>query len=345
MTPLAIGLVGAGAMGQSHIANIAGQPRCHLTAIADPSPEARKLAATLNVPCFSGPDEMFSTCSMDGVIIASPAPLHAAHGHAASACNIPMRMEKPVTHDMREALALCALAEEKNLAILVRHHRRHNPILQVARRIISKGTLGPLRAVSCHFLVHKPDDYFDVAWRRATGAGPVRTNLIHDIDTLRWLCGEITAVAAMTANQSGRSQTEDAAAITFSLTSGALATALVSDAAAAPWSWEMTARENPMYPPADADCLFIAGAKASLAIPSLKLWQHDGVPGWTAPVHAKTIAHTPADPFARQLSHFCDVIEEKAEPLVSARDAARTLAAALAIHEAAATGRTISLPG
>ena len=41
------------------------------------------------------------------------------------------------------------------------------------------------------FVVHeKPDDYFDVDWRKGVDGGPVKQNLIHDVDTLRAFFGE-----------------------------------------------------------------------------------------------------------------------------------------------------------
>jgi hypothetical protein len=58
-----------------------------------------------------------------------------------------------------------------------------------------------------------------------------------------------------------------------------------SDTGAAPWSWELTAGENPGYPQQPEDCYFIAGTEGSLAVPSLRLGEaplsssHRGVLG------------------------------------------------------------------
>jgi len=49
------------------------------------------------------------------------------------------------------------------------------------------------------------------------------------------------------------------------------------------------------------------------------------------------------DAYAEQLSHFCAVVRGEAEPIVSGEDAARSLAATVAILEAAATGRAVQV--
>ena len=77
------------------------------------------------------------------------------------------------------------------------------------------------------------------------GAGPVLVNLIHDIDLLRFLCGPITSVRALMSNAVRRNPVEETAGILLGFASGAIGTVTVSDAVPAPWSWELTAGENP----------------------------------------------------------------------------------------------------
>ena len=54
------------------------------------------------------------------------------------------------------------------------------------------------------------------------GGGPVLTNLIHDIDCLRWICGDIETVTAHVSNETRGFEVEDSAAITMQFSSGAL---------------------------------------------------------------------------------------------------------------------------
>ena len=70
----------------------------------------------------------------------------------------------------------------------------------------------------------KPDSYYEQAWRRQPGAGPVLINLIHDIDLLRFLIGEVDSVQAITSNAVRGFEVEDTAAVIMRFACGALAT-------------------------------------------------------------------------------------------------------------------------
>jgi predicted dehydrogenase len=65
------------------------------------------------------------------------------------------------------------------------------------------------------------------------------TNLIHDLDLLRHLCGEVRQVQAITSNAIRGFANEDCAAVLLQFDNGALGSLTGSDAVAAPWSWEL----------------------------------------------------------------------------------------------------------
>jgi len=228
--------------------------------------------------------------------------------------------------------------------MLVGHHRRHNPIIKAARETVANGRLGRLTAIVGLWLLKKPDDYFEVTWRREQGGGPLLINLIHDIDNLRFICGEIVEVQALTSNRVRGFAVEDTAALLMRFANGALGTMTVSDATPAPWSWELASGENPAYPRQDQPCYIFSGTVGSLSVPNMELWSYAQQPGWYAPLSRETIAPPSFDPLAEQLRHFCAVIAGREQPLISAEDAMGTLAVVEAISEAARTGQTIS-PG
>jgi len=250
-----------------------------------------------------------------------------------------------VADTVAEARKLADAVARTGVPVLVGHHRRHNPINQRARALIADGKLGRIVSATALATFLKPDPYFDLAWRRQAGGGPILINLIHDIDMLRFLLGEVTQVQAMDSHAVRGFEVEDTAAAVLRFASGALATVIVSDATTSPWCWDMCAGEQGQYPRQDVASHQIMGTHGSLSLPDLGLWQYRGERSWHAELsHEETRVHV-ADPYTRQLEHFADVIAGQAEPLCSALDGLRTLAATLAVHDAAVGGQTIALNG
>lgn len=331
----AIAVAGAGAIGRKHIAALTASRRARLGAIIDPAPEAAALAARLGVAHHAALEDLHGVA---GIILATPTGLHLPQGLDCIARGLPALIEKPVTVTAAEALVLAEAAEAAGVPVLVGHHRRHNPRIARARALLRDGAIGRVVAVQASVLLCKPDDYFAPEWRRSPGAGPILTNLIHDIDLLRHLLGEIAEVQAAGSNALRGFAVEDTAAAILRFDSGALGTVTVSDIAAAPWSWELTAAENPDYPPTGQSCTWISGTEGALELPSLRIWRHGAGPrGWFTPLIAQDSAIADADPLALQIDHFAEVIGGRAAPLVGLRDAARSVVVVDSIRRAAGT--------
>ena len=157
-------------------------------------------------------------------------------------------------------------------------------------------------------------------------------NCIHDIDLMRHLVGDITDLQAMRSHARRGLAVEDTAAITLRFAGGALGSFSISDTVAAPWSWEMTSAENPIYPHVPGSCYRIGGTHGSLSLPDLTLWTHDGARSWWEPISGTRQDIPQADAFARQFTHFLDVIAGTA-PAVSAAEGRASLAATLKVLE------------
>ena len=347
MQPVRLLLIGAGVIGRTHIDRIGRDPHLALAGIAEPSAAGKVLAQQLGVPWAASHLELLERTQAQGAIVATP---NASHVSVAIDClerGVAALVEKPVADTVAEALALVKAQQRTGVPVLVGHHRRHNPINSRARSILQEGRLGRVVTANVMCTVLKPDAYFDAAWRRQPGGGPVLINLIHEIDMLRFLCGEITEVQALSSNAVRGFAVEDTAAAVLRFASGALGTVVLSDAAASPWCWDFCAAEQDQYPRQDVQSHFIAGTHGSLSLPDLALWNYRGERSWHAEMTLeKTFVHK-ADAYSRQLQHFAAVIEGREAPLCSAVDGLRTLQATLAVAEAARSGQAVSctLPG
>lgn len=345
MAPLRIAIAGAGLIGRAHQQRIAQRDDCQLAAFVDPAPAAAALAAQAGVPLHAELATMLRGERPDGVILATPNALHVSGALACLAAGVPVLVEKPVADSLADAQQLAEASEASGVPVLVGHHRRHGAILERSRALIASGALGRLVAVTASATFCKPDDYFEAApWRRQAGGGPILINLVHEIDNLRSLVGEIVEVQALASNAARGFEVEDTVAIGLRFANGALGTFMLSDTAASPRSWEQTAGENKAYDHhADQDCYVIAGTRGSLQVPTLRQYRYDGPASWWAPLRRSVTALPEVDPLARQLDHFCAVLRREAAPLVTVRDAARTLAVTLAVAEAARSGERITL--
>jgi predicted dehydrogenase len=344
MTPTGIAVAGAGLIGRRHIELIRQSESCTLAAIVDPAPAAATLAREYDVPAYQTLADLFAASRPDALIAATPNGLHAQNGIECARHGVPVLIEKPIADSLEDAEKLIAAAERAGIALLIGHHRRHSPILAKAREIVQQGKLGRLVAIMGSALFYKPDSYFtEGPWRREAGGGPILINMIHEVDDLRSICGEIDEVQALASRATRGFAVEDTVTIGLRFHNGALGSFVLSDTAAAVRSWEQTSRENASYATyADEDCYLISGVDGSLAVPTMRLKTVVGERSWSRPMREEVIPVERADPLALQLEHFCSVVRGEARPSVQGRDALQTLRVTLAIAQAADTGRIVA---
>lgn len=339
-----IALVGSGVIGQRHLQAIKQSGAVVLAGIADTDPAAESIARELDVPWFGDSSAMLAQTAPDGVIVATPTEHHLEPTLAALDAGCHVLVEKPIMATVAEAERVVAKSSACQRHVLVGHHRRYYEQVGRARELIAQGALGQLVAVSGQWNLRKHDAYYEPDWRKGWKAGPVLTNLIHEIDSLRYICGPVVSVCAETANCVKGFEKEDVAALVFKFESGALGSFILSDQTNSPWSWELATGENAAFPPSGQNAVRFMGTSGSLEFPNLVLWQHDPAPGdWTKKIAPQTIACEMTDAYINQIEHFGRVTQGQEQPRISAADATDTLRVTIAVFEAAKTGRRVTL--
>ena len=344
MSAVRISVAGVGAIGIRHVQEIELSGSAALASLVDPAPAAADVAARYGVPLFSSLAEMFEAARPDGVVLATPNTLHASGGLECVRAGVPVLVEKPLADSVADGAGLVAAAEEAKVPLLTGHHRQHSPIMAKAREIVDSGRLGRIVTVVGTALFSKPDDYFEAGggWRRRPGGGPILLNLIHDVQNLMQLAGEIVSVQASASSTTRGYPVEDTAAMVFRFGGGALGTFVLSDAAASPRSWEQTSRENTAYATyADEDCYHIAGTHGSLSVPTMRVRTVAGAPSWYEPLDTSVARVDRTDPLANQIAQFAAVIRGEEEPVVDGRAGLNALRVTEAVVEAARTGGVV----
>lgn len=341
---LRLAIVGFGLVGQRHAEAIKNAHNVVLSAVVDTAEEPLARAKALDLPCYESIESLIMGERPDGIILSTPTTLHSEQGQICIDQNIPVLIEKPISDNLDDATNLVVASEGANVPMLVGHHRRYNPIIERAHQMIIDGAIGEVKAVHATCWFYKPDDYFEKApWRKKKGAGPVSVNLVHDIDLIRHLCGEITHVQAAAKEASRDYENEELSAAILQFENGGIGTVSVSDSIVSPWSWEYTSQENPVYPYSAQSSYQIGGSKGALSVPDLTFWKHDDEPDWWSPIASRMVPCERTDPLITQIEHFARVIRGLEPPRVSGREGLRALEVINAIHIAVKTGQMVSL--
>ncbi len=344
MVKTKIGLVGFGVIGKKHADALISSQSCDLAAIIDTDTDTKEFAEKNNVIYYNTLDALFANTPVDGIVLATPNSMHAEQALLCIKRKMDVLIEKPIATSIEEAKLIIEASNRSKTHILSGHYRRFNKQLEAARYIISSGKIGALIGVSGIWAMKKHDEYYNIPWRTKIGGGPILTNLIHDVDCLRWLCGDIEEISSHISNNTRNHEVEDTAAIALKFKNGALGTILLSDAAPSPWSFEATTGENKDFAHMDDCCYRFLGTKGSFDFPLMRVWTYasEKKAAWQFPM-LKTQQLTGAgDPLKDQMEHFGRVIRGEELPRTSGEDGAMTLSTTLAIIEAANERKTIS---
>jgi predicted dehydrogenase len=314
-----------------------------LTAVVEPVTKRRNELIDLGFPAVASVDEVPKHTK--GAVIATPTQDHGSSAQCALNLGWAVLVEKPVTGTIGEGKALCEAAERLGLPLFTGHHRRCHPFSIAARNHLQ--AIGDIVSVQGLWSMRKHDTYYDADWRRRAGAGPILTNLSHEIDLLRFFVGEIESVSAMVSNTARGLDVEDTASLCFRFENQSLGSFLISDAGASPWSFEAATGENPDLAVSGQDALRIIGTQGALSFPSLTLWRGTGerATDWQSElIETKGPRFAKVDPLLTQMERFAHVVDGGQDDLLATgRDGLKTLEATLATLMSAHHNKMVNL--
>jgi len=331
-----IASIGLGMIGHVHAGILSRMEECEYVAIADPDSKTEKMAQDLGTKYYTDYREMIDKERPHGVVVSVPNELHESIGKVCAEKGMHIFMEKPIASTIEEAEEIVKSARENNVRLLIGHHRRFNPMIVATKEIIRRGELGDLVAISVLWGMYKPSEYFIAGeWRKKKGGGPILINMIHEIDNLRYMYGEIERVYAEVSNKTRNFKVEDTVSVTVRFKDGVLGSILMSDTVPSLWAYEPTMGENKFFYPTKGDIYHFLGNKASLSFPGMvKVYYADPAKaGWQHPLTTEHLNIKSSDPYPQQVRHFCKVVKGEEEPRTSGEDALKTLRVTMALHE------------
>ena len=338
-----ISVVGVGLMGMQHIKAINRSQKVKLHSIVDVNKKVMLTARKYSVPFFKDIKKLMIN-KPDAVIISTPNKLHEKYAINFLRNKIPVLLEKPISDKISTAKKIVISSKENKTPLLIGYHRRHNIIIDKVKNIIDSGKLGKIVSANVMCWFYKHSEYFKEKWRVTEGGGPLSINLVHDLDVLSYLLGKIKYVQAIKSNKIRNYKVEDTAIVNLIFSSGVLCTLNISDAIVSPWSYELTAGENPVYPLTDQSAYFIGGTKSSIQFPNLKNWYYDGKKSWWNKIKVLNFKNKKiGDTLVNQINHFSEVVSKKIKPKVNGEDGLNSLKVYDAIIKSSKLGKKIRI--
>jgi predicted dehydrogenase len=204
--PLTVALAGAGMISRHHLEawRKLGN-RVRVVAIADPDrARAAQRAAEFGIPTVhDGAEALFAGEPIDALDVLSPRETHAAWVEAAAARGIAVLCQKPMTPTLAQSHALVAAIDGKT-RLMIHENWRFRPWYRELKSWIDQGLLGEIAMARLSMI--NSGLLPDAAGRRfALERQPffqdeprllIAEALIHQIDTVRYLCGPLRVVAA-----------------------------------------------------------------------------------------------------------------------------------------------------
>jgi len=331
-------------MGIQHIEAIKKSNKATLHSIVEINSNAEIVSKKYKSKLFRRIEDLLKSNKPDGVIVATPNQLHEKHSNIFLKNKIPVLLEKPISHEISSAKKIVNFSKKYKTPLLIGFHRRHNQIISKVKNILSSKKLGKVVSanVLCWFYKHK--EYYKTKWRTKKGGGPLNINLVHDLDIVCYLLGTVKYAQAFKSNKIRKFNIEDTASINLIFNSGALCTLNVSDTIVSPWSYELTAGENPVYPITNQSAYYIGGTEGSIQFPNLKLWTYKKERSWWNKILVKNNRYKKdSKTLVNQIDHFADVINKKAKPKVSGEDGLNLLKIFKAIEKSSKTGQKVKV--
>jgi 1,5-anhydro-D-fructose reductase (1,5-anhydro-D-mannitol-forming) len=271
-------------------------------------------------------DALLADSELDAVYISTTNEKHHAQALAAIAAGKHVLCEKPLAMSVSEAVEMVRAAQAKGVTFATNHHLRNAGSHLTIRELIGSGRLGRVLSVRVFHAVHLPPHL--QGWRisdASAGGGVIPDITVHDADTVRFYLDEDPTEVVAKAGVSGLGQgVEDSVMSVWSMPSGVM----------------VQAHESFTHPFAGSGIevhgtdgsVFGRGIMTQKPVGEVVLVDRDGQHVIPFPDH---------NLYVRGIALFADAVAGRGRPAADGIDGVKSLAVALAVREAAASGRAM----
>jgi 1,5-anhydro-D-fructose reductase (1,5-anhydro-D-mannitol-forming) len=322
------GLIGASTIASEHVINaIRANGHDIVTVLSGDAARGADYAARHGIPeSTTYLDELLASDGLDAVYISTTNEKHHSQSLAAIAAGQHVLCEKPLAMTPADAAEMVRAADGSGVVFATNHHLRNAGSHLAIRDLIASGKIGRVLSVRIFHAVHLPPHL--QGWRindAAAGGGVIPDITVHDADTVRFYLDEDPVEVVAMAGASGMGQgVEDSVMSVWSMPSGAM----------------VQAHESFTHPFAGSGVevhgtngsIFGRGIMTQKPIGELEVVDGSG---------RRTIPFETHDLYARSLELFSAAVAGRGRPSADGVDGVKSLAVAMAVREAARTGRAV----
>jgi myo-inositol 2-dehydrogenase/D-chiro-inositol 1-dehydrogenase len=325
-----LGVAGLGRIGLLHAENLAGRvPSAELVRVVDADETlARSTGERLGVATSVAYEDLLEDAAVEGIVVATPTPLHVEMVEQAAAAGKHVLCEKPISLDLPATIAAVEAARDAGISLQVGFHRRFDPDWAAAAAGIRAGELGQVYVFRTTLRDKQPPP---ISYIEGSGGFFVDVS-IHDLDTARWLVGEIEEVTAFGAALSDpefeRVDDVDNAVIVLRFANGALG--VIDESRVAGYGYECSTE--------------VVGSRATVRIDDHRKTNNV----WLRPGSAEVdwvddFTERFPEAYALELESFAAAIRERRTPEVTGEDGLAAFILAQACNRSFRDRRTVRL--
>jgi Predicted dehydrogenases and related proteins len=334
-------VVGLG-IGRAHVDGVLSSERGKLVAVCDI--DEKKLGKFKteypDVAVYADFGALLRDESVQIISICVPSGLHAQLAVQAMEAGKHVLVEKPIDITVAAAQKIEDARVRTGVRAGVIHQNRFNACMTPLRQALDSGRLGKLILGNFAVKWYRDQKYYDAGGWRGTwemdGGGSLMNQAVHTVDLMQWLMGEVDTVTSYAGIHNHRIDTEDLTVSIVKFKSGAVAS-LTSTTCA--------------YPGVATDIqLYGTGGSVEIDGDVIKLWklvdgddlEEDEIlqtygSGGGAPSADPTVVRG----HAYQVHDIIDAVYFGRDPVITPKEAIKSVAIVNAVYESARTGMPV----
>ena len=323
---LKLGLVGAGAISQTHVQAMPLVDCAEIVGVADVRPEAAKATAErLGARSFTSHEALSEAFDLDGVIVCTPPSSHPEIAIHFLQQGVSVLCEKPLAIDSASARLMLEAAERSGATLMMASKFRYVEDVVRAKSIVASGVLGEITLFENAFTSRVDMSRRWNADPKVSGGGVLIDNGTHSVDLMRYFVGPLAELQVWEGRRSQGLPVDETVRVFVRSASGVMGTIDLS------WTINKELeRYFDIYGSYGTACIGWKESKYKLA--SSREWVVFGK------------GYDKLQALSAQLRNFCGVVRKEEAPLTTPEDALASVEVMEAAYEALRQSRWQPVP-